>query len=126
MAAYEVRADESTNRLYITLRGMLDEESANRAVEGIDEATRRLDEGFDIVNDISEFKPMSRDAADAVDRGKAVAADRGANAVVRVTGESVIGKMQFDRVGEGAESYHVVTAETVEDAEQLLAEFAHD
>jgi len=123
MTGYEITIDESTNRLYMRLEGMLDEETARNVVEEIDEGTAKLDEGFDIVNDISEFKPMSQDAADEIDRGKAIAAQRGANATVRVTGESVIGKMQFERHGQGEETYHVATAESVEEAEDLLEDF---
>jgi hypothetical protein len=123
VAEYEVRADESKNRLYMTLVGMLDEETASEVVSEIEAAVGRLDPGFTIVNDISEFKPMSEDAVDKIEEGKALAAEAGVDATVRVTGESVIGKMQFERVGGGAESYHVATAETVEEAEELLAEF---
>src|SRR6056297_1868393 len=101
MASYDIRADTVNNRLYMTLEGMLDEEQAIAAVEEIEKAIERLDEGFDIVNDMSEFKPMSQDAADAIDRGKAAAARAGVNATVRVTGESIIGKMQFERHGSG-------------------------
>lgn len=103
---------------------MLDEDAAGRALAEMEDATEQLEEGFTLVNDISEFKPVSQDVAERIERGKAIAAEAGVEAVVRVTGESVIGTMQFDRVGQGNESYHVATAETVEDAEELLAEFA--
>lgn len=123
MTDYEIRADEERNRLYMTLEGMLDEDTAGEAVEELEAAVSTLEPGFTIVNDISAFEPVSQEAVDHIERGKAAAAEAGVEATVRVTGESVIGKMQFERVGEGAESYHVATAETVEDAEALLADF---
>lgn len=76
-----------------------------------------------MVNDISECTPMTEDATDTIERGKRGLTERGVSAVVRVTGESVVGKMQFDRVASGTEGYHVATAETVEEAEALLDEF---
>jgi hypothetical protein len=43
--------------------------------------------------------------------------------VVRVLGDSITGKMQFDRVGEGEAEYHVANAESREQATEFLDEF---
>lgn len=123
---YEVNADRAANRLYLKLEGILDEETAEDHVVDMLSAADELEPGFDMVNDISEFKPMTQQATDTIERGKRGLTERGVSAVVRVTGESVVGKMQFERVGGGMEGYHVATAETVEAAEQLLDEFRED
>lgn len=120
---YEVSIDRSRNRLYLTLEGVLDEETAEAHVEEMLEMAEELGPGFDMVNDISEFKPMTQGATETIERGKRGLEARGVSAVVRVTGESVVGKMQFERVGDDDEGYHVATAETVEEAEELLDGF---
>lgn len=126
MPGYQVEIDRAENRLYMKLDGMLEQEMADDVVE---EITDRLDElrpGFQVINDISEFKPVSQDATDAIERGKQAIADRGVNAVVRIVGDSVIGKMQFDRVGDEIEGYHVATAESREQAERFLDRFQQE
>lgn len=120
---YEVRIDRAANRLYLTLEGVLDEDTAEDHVKELLAAADELDPGFDMINDISSFKPMTQQATDTIERGKQGLTERGISAVVRVTGESIVGKMQFERVGSGEEGYHVATAETVEDAETLLDSF---
>lgn len=118
---YEITVDGERNRLYLTLAGLLDEGTAEAHVEDLLAAADGLEPGFDMVNDISEFTPMTDAATATIERGKHGLAERGVSAVVRVTGESVVGKMQFSRVGE--EAYHVATAETVAEAEDLLDRF---
>jgi hypothetical protein len=123
MASYDVSVDTDRNRMHMTFEGMLDEEQAEAALAEVEAALSDLEPGFGLVNDISAFRPVSQTVTDRIEDGKQLLVERGATAAVRVTGESVIGKMQFERVGEGEESYHVATAETVEEAEELLAEF---
>ena len=121
--SYDLDVDHETNRLYLSLKGLLDAETAEAHVEEMLAAADDLDPGFDMVNDISTFKPMSQEATEAIERGKDGLTERGMSAVVRVLGESVVGKMQFDRVGSGSEGYHIATAETVEAAKELLDAF---
>jgi hypothetical protein len=124
MADYEIEADTETDTIYMTLEGMLEAEDAEAAVDEVEAAIDAVGSPFYLINDISEFNPVSQEATAAIERGKALLAKRGVEAVVRVVGESVVGKMQFERVGDEVEAdYHVATAGTVEDAEELLAEF---
>jgi hypothetical protein len=121
---YELEHDSrygEPDRVVLTLEGRLGEELADEAVEELRSVLDSLSGDFYFVNDISEFKPLSQDAAAAIERGKQALAEHDVNAVVRVTGESNLGKMQFDRVGE--QDYQVATAETKTDAEELLEEF---
>ena len=123
MPGYEVETDRVENRLSLKLEGMLDEETAHEAAEATIEHAEELRPGFEMINDISEFKPLSQEATDAIERGKRGIAERDVGAVVRVVGDSVVGKMQFERVTGDAEGYHVATAESREQAERFLDRF---
>lgn len=105
---------------------MLDEETAEAHVDDMLDAADELEPGFDMVNDISTFKPMSPEAKQAIERGKEGLTERDMSAVVRVTGESALGELQFSRVGTDKEGYHVATAETRMEAERLLDEFRRE
>ncbi|MFC3477170.1 hypothetical protein [Halobacterium litoreum] len=121
MADFDIEADSSQNRLHMKLAGSLDESQASAAVDRVESEAAKLSPGFGVINDISEFKPLSQDVADTIADGKEILASEGAGALVRVTGDSALGDMQFDRVG-GAEGYQVAKAETVSEAEQMLAD----
>jgi len=121
MSDYTIEADTTENRLHMELIGSLGESEATAAVERVESEAGKLSPGFDVINDISEFKPLTQDVADTIADGKDILAREDAGALVRVTGDSTLGDMQFDRVG-GAEGYHVAKAETVSEAEQMLAD----
>ena len=56
---WEVSTDEGKNRLYLTLEGRLSVEEVASAADAVIEASGALDPGFDQVNDISGFKPVT-------------------------------------------------------------------
>ncbi|MEF8773760.1 MAG: hypothetical protein V5A23_08065 [Halobacteriales archaeon] len=117
---FRVEADPEKNRLYMRLSGMLDEEEALAVTERMEAEAKKLRPGFDVVNDVSEAKPVSQEATDAIERGQRLLAEAGASAVARVVGDSVIMEMQFERHGEGDDAYQVTTAESREQAEDFL------
>jgi hypothetical protein len=121
MADFDIEADRTQNRLHMDLRGSLDEEQARSAVETVEEEAAKLSPGFDVINDISEFKPLSQDVTETISEGKEILADSGVGALVRVTGDSALGDMQFSRVG-GDEGYAVTKVESVEEAKTKLDE----
>ena len=121
MADYDIEADVANNRLNMKLRGALNEDRARGAVDRVASESAKLSPGFEVVNDISEFKPLSQDVVDAIADGKSILAENGAGALVRVTGESVVGTMQFKRVGEEV-GYQVAEAESYEEADAMLAD----
>jgi len=120
-----VDIDRAENRLYLTLSGMLDAETGRDAVDDLAAAAGELDPGFTMVNDISTFGLVSQEATDQIERGRRIIDDEGVSAVVRVLGDSIIGKLQFDRVA-GDREYQVADAESVEQAEAFLDEFGSD
>ena len=121
MAGFDIEADRMQNRLYMELRGSMDEDQARSAVETVEEEAAKLSPGFDAINYISEFKPLSQDVAETIAEGKEILADNDVGALVRVTGDSALGDMQFSRVG-GDEGYAVTKVESVEEAETKLDE----
>lgn len=125
MGDYDVELERRINDpdiVHITLSGQLDEQEAIAAAERSAEKFEQAEEGFYLINDISDFVPLSQDAAGAIEKGKQAAAEAGAQAAVRVTGDSVVGEMQFERVGDGGQ-YEAATAETVDEARELLEGF---
>ena len=122
MAHWEMEVDEAKQRAYLTLAGELEAEQHAEAADACERVAERLDEGFDLVNDMRTLKPAGEAAMRETERGKRALAKGGMAAAVRVTSESTTGQMRFDRAGEGAEAYAVAKAESVEQAEKLLDE----
>ncbi|WP_336001725.1 hypothetical protein [Halorientalis halophila] len=121
MGDWNVRADESANRLYIDLSAHFDAEEAEEANEEVKKAAAKLDPGFEVITNLSGFVPGDQDAVKYIEEGKQIVRDEGASAAVRVMGEgSTTGQMHFERVGEEEEEYAVAMADTVEQAEKLL------
>ncbi|SEN00598.1 hypothetical protein SAMN05216388_1001134 [Halorientalis persicus] len=118
MAETDVEVDTGANRLYIRLAGHMEDDEAEAAAGEVEAGVDELDPGFDIVNDLREFKPTSGEAVTYVEEAKTYAAEAGCAAVVRIEPESPTGKMQFERA-EG-EDYDIAVAESVEAAERLL------
>lgn len=120
MADWDMDVDEEMQRAYLTLDGHLEPEQHAEAADACERVAKSLDDGFDLINDMSTFKPGGEDAMEEIERGKTALAENGMAAAVRVTSESTTGQMQFDRAGDGAESYAVAKAESIEEAEALL------
>mgnify|MGYP000052320263 CR=1 FL=1 len=119
MGEFTIEADTRANRLHMELSGSLDADDADAAIAAVERESGKLDDGFSVVNDISEFEPLSQSVADTIADGKRILSEAGAGALVRVPGDSAIGSMQFDRVGD-ADGYDIATVETVADAEAML------
>jgi hypothetical protein len=122
---YDLEVDHERSRVYLTQYGQLDDETARALLAELDEMTRELPDGWDLVNDLREFAPFEQQKTEYIERGKEIIADNGVRANVRVV-DSVITKMQFDRVGDDDEQYHVATAESVEQAERFLDRFEEE
>jgi hypothetical protein len=117
---WSVDIDESKQRAYLKLDGHLEPEEAAAAADATIEAAETLDDGWDLINDLSTFNPSDPEAMKHIERGKQGIAKNGVAAVVRVMAESTTGQMQFDRAGEDKESYQLAMADSVEKAEKLL------
>lgn len=120
-AGYEIRADATSNTLYITLSGTLTAEEIQDAADETITAAKRLDEGFAVINDISEFRPPSPEAAKPIKEAQAELVELGVGDVVRVVADetSAVTENAFQRRSRQA-GYDGKTAHTVEAAEQQL------
>jgi hypothetical protein len=118
---YNVRADQSKNRLYITLVGFFTIEETKKCSQDIIEAIKKLKPGYDIINDISQFKPSTPDVAKEIERVQAHFTATGVRRGLRVVGASALTGMQFNRTaksaGYDASSNNVAT---LEEAEAIL------
>ncbi|MBN2232369.1 MAG: hypothetical protein JW781_06055 [Deltaproteobacteria bacterium] len=81
----------------------------------------KLNTGFTIVNDISEFKPSSAEAAEHIKRAQGATFQKGVKRVIRIVGSALVSKMQFSRTQKEANvTYGTVEVGTAEEAQKLL------
>jgi len=119
--SYDVRADTTTNTLYIELVGRLEADEIETAAEEATDAAKRLSDGFYIINDISKFTPPSPEAAKPIQKAQQELKTMGVGDVVRVVASdtSQVTENAFQRRSRQA-GYEGKTAETVEEAEAML------
>ena len=121
--AYEINADVLENRLYIDLTGRMDADEIGEAADVTVEKAEALDEGFDIVNNLSGFKPPSPEAAKPIKRAQGELKEMGVDRVVRVTDEetSQVVINAFERRSRDV-GYSGESADSVAEAEEMLEE----
>lgn len=120
-AGFEVRADTSSNTLYIELAGRMEPEAIETAADEVLAAAKRLSDGFYVINDISEFMPPSPEAAKPIKRAQSELKEMGVGDVVRVvaTETSAVTENAFQRRSRAA-GYEGKTAQSVAEAEEML------
>jgi hypothetical protein len=118
---YDIESDTRSNRLYISLTGRIDGESIAEAADEAVAAAEEVDTGFDVVNDITGFKPPSPEAAKPIKRAQAELKELGVDRVVRVVDEetSQVVVNAFERRSKDV-GYSGETADSVTAAEGLL------
>lgn len=121
MEKYIIKADNDKNRLYITLNGFFSDQEVSAAVDAIIDGAKQLKTGFDVINDISNFKPASQDAKSEMKRAQVFVKENGAKRVIRVVGEATISSMQLSSTAKEA-GYEADTVATMADAEKLLGD----
>ena len=117
---YTIHADTLKNRLYVTLVGFFTLEEMQSCGNETIEATKKLRPGYDVITDITQFKPGPPEIAKDIERVQAHFRKSGARQGVRIVGASVLSGMQFRRTGAQAE-YNSVNVASIEDAEELLS-----
>jgi hypothetical protein len=121
--SYEIDADVLANRLSIDLTGRMGADEISEAADVTVEKAEALDEGFDIVNNLSGFKPPSPEAAKPIKRAQGELEEMGVERVVRVTDEetSQVVINAFERRSQDV-GYSGETADSVTEAEEMLEE----
>jgi hypothetical protein len=116
---YNHRADLARNRLYVGISGFLEVREATESTSACLAAARRLRQGFDIITDIADAKPVNDDVAQLLGAAQLEIAKLKPRRVVRVVGKARIAALQMERTSRVA-GYGTDVAATVEDAEKLL------
>jgi len=116
---FTVRADTAKNRLYVKLVGFFDYKEMKAATNATIEGAKKLKPGYDIVNDISDFKPVGPDTLKEIERGQVFFKKSGVRHTLRVEGKAKLTNLQFIRVGKSLD-FEAEAVETLEEAEKLL------
>ncbi len=116
---YSVKADVQKNRLYVTLEGFFEYQLMKECTDKTIEETKKLKRGFDVITDLSNFKPVGKQALAEVARGQAFFKQAGIRHGIRVESNSVFTMNQFDRLGKSVD-YNPNVVKNVAEAERLL------
>ena len=120
---FEIAADRATNRLYIDITGNVDREEMEEAADKTLSEAEKLRDGFDIVNDLSGFRPPSPEAAKPIKVAQGELQEMGLSRAVRVIDDdtSPVVVNAFERRSQDV-GYSGEQADSVEAAEALLEE----
>jgi hypothetical protein len=116
---YTVKVDVAKNRLYITMVGFLKADEMKACTDQVILETKKLKPGYDVITDISQFKPADQEAVKEIERGQAHFKATLIGHGIRVVGKSAVTSMQFSRTGK-AVGYIPDAVATVAEAEKLL------
>jgi hypothetical protein len=116
---YSIKADVDKNRLYITMQGFFSVEEMKACTDQTISESKKLKPGFDVITDISEFKPVSPEATKELERGQAFFKSAKIGRGIRVVGKSVTSGMQLNRTGKTV-GYEPNTVATLAEAEKFL------
>jgi hypothetical protein len=116
---YTVTADIAKNRLYVALVGFFDYKQMKECTDKTILELKKLKPGFDVITDISQFKPLGQDTLVEVERAQAQFKKSGIRYGLRVEGKAKLTSAQFSRIGRTVD-YIPDTVETIEEAEKLL------
>lgn len=127
MGEYEYRTDAGKNRLYIRLSGYFKEDEVDPLLERLRRQLDDLRPGFDVVTDLTGFKPGNAAATEALRRGGEMVKARGRRRAVRVTGRLVTGLLQFKRILRPVfKEEDVRYANSVAEADRILDDWADE
>jgi len=116
---FTIRADVAKNRLYVKLVGFFDYNEMKASTDKTIEEVKKLKPGFDVINDVSEFKPANQDTLKEIERAQAFLKKAGVRHAIRVEGKAKLTNIQFSRIGKAVD-YVAEVVENLEEAEKLL------
>jgi hypothetical protein len=119
MGKVEVRTDVFKNRLYVMLEGFFSTEEMKKQVDNLVQEVKKLKPGFDVINDISRFKPTTPQGAEEMTRAQQSLQAAGVGRIIRIVESASLSEMQFTRTAKEA-GYAAETATSVEEAEKML------
>jgi hypothetical protein len=116
---HTLRIDAQKNRLYITLSGFFNLEEMKKWAEETMTAAKKLRRGFDVITDISQFKPTTPEGTKEIERVQSFFKMSGVRLGVQVVGENVLAGLQFKRMSI-LSGYDPTNVDTLTAAEKLV------
>jgi hypothetical protein len=119
---YELKVDKGKNRLHLRMWGFVDAAQTKKCADHVLAEVKNLRPGFDVINDITDFKPTVEEAVTEIQRALAGLVKAGMRRSVRISPrESSVTSMQFSRAKREAHvDNQVATVKTLEEALKLL------
>ena len=117
---HRIEADTENNLLLISLSGLLTGDEANRIRDKILERIKLLQEGFSIINDMSQFRLGNKDAILLAEKVFKEIRNLGVHNIIRVIGNSQNAVIQSAAATKNVENYDVKYVSTLEEAYKLL------
>jgi hypothetical protein len=116
MGSCDVKADTASNRVYVTLRGFSSDEEMQEHVTRVATEVRKLKPGFVMISDISQMKPATPNGTKMLQDIMHLYRKQGIARIIRIVGEDVIAKGQFNRLAKdaGIEVHYVSTRDQAE------------
>ena len=115
----ETKVDLLKNRLYITL-GRVRKDKVSDSARQIEVEIHKLEPGFTCITRIIDVREIDANDVRAIIEIQDLLAEHGISRAVRVGDDS--GKELIDRIGKDV-SYIALSADTLEEAEQILDEW---
>lgn len=116
----EIKVNRKKNLCYIKLSGYMEEQDVIDAKLRFCKAIDALEPGIAIINDISEFQPMTQELAMHIAEAQKYAFVKGVNQVIRVV-KSPLSNMQFKRVQlDSGVTYDTMEVSTVDEAMRAI------
>ena len=91
-----IRADVAKNRMYMDLVGFFSDFEMQQVYNKFAAEVKKLHAGFDVITDISEFKPTTPDGAQKMGETQKLAKDLGLNRVIHIV-RTEAGQVQVAR-----------------------------
>ncbi len=115
------KIDAAKNRIYIVMEGFLTDAQVKEGADGVIANVAKLRPGFDVINDISKFKPTSPAGTQDIGRVQQFIKEKGPRRIIRVVVEGVA-KGQLSRTATSVAHYDkdADTASSVAEAERML------
>ncbi len=116
MGSCDTKADIAANRVYVTLRGFSSDEEMQDHVSRVATEVRKLKPGFVMISDISQMKPATPNGTKMLQDIMQLYRKQGIARIIRIVGEDVIAKGQFNRLAReaGIEVHYVTSREQAE------------
>lgn len=102
MGTCDVKTDTAANRIYVTLRGFSSDQEMEQHVTRVSAEVRRLKPGFTMISDISQMRPATPNGTRMLQDIMLLYKKHGIARLVRIVGDDVIAKGQFNRLAKEA------------------------